>query len=295
MTDSAVEFTLRARPKSIDGFDVARVLPQAVRRSVGPFVFFDHLGPSAIEKGHGLDVRPHPHIHLSTVTYLFEGSFLHRDSLGSTQVIEPLAINWMTAGNGIVHSERTPNRDRESGGRIHGLQLWVAMPESHEDGAPSFAHHAATEIPVVDDARVSVRVLVGEAFGATSPVRALLPTTYLDMTIAAGGDIAIPTEHEERALYLLEGDALCDDIAIEPRTMLILRTGAPAVISSQRGARVVLIGGARLERPRYIWWNFVSSRKEAIEEAAARWKAGAFPRVPGDDVEFIPLHDTPRL
>lgn len=295
MDEHAVERVLRGNAKSIDGFDVVRVLPQAVRRSVGPFVFFDHLGPSTLEKGRGLDVRPHPHIHLSTVTYLFDGAFFHRDSLGSEQVIEPLAINWMTAGRGIVHSERTPEKDRQSGAHLHCLQLWAAMPESHEENEPSFAHHPSSTLPTVDDGKAHVRILVGNAFGKTSPVEPLLPTLYLDVKLDAGASVAIPHDHEERGLYLTHGSATCNGAKIEPHTMLLLRTGGEAVVRAEHEARFVVVGGARLQTPRFIWWNFVSSRKEAIEEAAQRWKDGAFPSVPGDDVEFIPLTDSPHL
>ncbi len=286
---------LPAKERKLDDFRLGRVLPSPSRRMVGPFVFFDHIGPAALAPGGGLDVRPHPHINLSTVTYLFEGQMQHRDSLGTEQLIRPGAVNWMTAGRGIVHSERSPQDERDRGPRMHGLQLWVAMPEEFEEVAPGFAHHPESTLPEVSDKGVRLRVLVGEAFGATSPVLTYSPTLYVDASLDAGARLAIPTDYEERGIYIIEGDVLCNGAACDARTMIVLDAGAEAVFEAKTRARFVIVGGAKLEGPRYIWWNFVSSRKERIEHAAREWKAGNFPKVPGDEIEFIPLTDEPKF
>jgi redox-sensitive bicupin YhaK (pirin superfamily) len=274
------------------GFKVRRLLPDARQRSVGPFIFFDHFGPAEELPGVNHDVRPHPHIGLATVTYLFEGAMMHRDSLGTAQLIEPGALNWMTAGRGIVHSERRPDHLREVGFINHGLQLWTALPLQHEETEPAFSHTPADAIPEcsVDDARV--RVLVGEAFGLRSPVPSLSPAVYLDIALPAGGRMAMPALAAELALYPVDGVIEVDGEALPARRMAVLQPGQAAMLFAPAGARVVLVGGAPLDAPRHLWWNFVSSRKDRILQASADWEAMRMGTVPGDDVEFIPLPPT---
>ncbi len=269
------------------GFVVRRLLPAAGQRSVGPFIFFDHFGPVLETPGAEHDVRPHPHIGLATVTYLFEGAMQHRDSLGTSQLIEPGAINWMTAGSGIVHSERRPEALRHRSYTNHGLQLWVALPREFEEVAPSFTHTPAAAIPEarVDDA--TVRVLVGEAYGLRSPVPTLMPTLYLDVQLPAGGRLALPALAPEQALYLVQGALTCDGQALPAQQMVVLGASGAELVA-QEAARLVVIGGAPLDAPRHMWWNFVSSRKERILQAAADWEAQRLGQVPGE-TEFIPL------
>lgn len=275
------------------GFVVRRLLPAAARRSVGPFIFFDHFGPARVAPGDNHDVRPHPHIGLATVTYLFEGTMLHRDSLGSLQLIEPGAINWMTAGRGIVHSERRPDSLREASYINHGLQLWVALPREYEEVAPSFAHTPAAAIPELTVGDATVRVLVGEAFGQRSPVQTLSPTLYLDIQLPAGGRLALPPMAAEMAVYAVQAGLLIDDQPVPQQQMALL--GADVVWLSARSAvRLVVIGGAPLDGPRHMWWNFVSSRRERIAQAAEDWQAQRLGQVPGE-TEFIPLPETRLL
>jgi redox-sensitive bicupin YhaK (pirin superfamily) len=269
------------------GFIVKRLLPSAQRQAVGPFLFFDHFGPVTAGPQDNHDVRPHPHIGLATVTYLFEGAMLHRDSTGVVQRIEPGAINWMTAGRGIVHSERTPDDLRGNVRRSHGLQLWSALPEEHEEDEPGFAHTDAAAIPQIDRGGVQVRVLIGSTFGADSPVRTLSPTLYLDMALPAGAQIRIPDAAQERAVYSVDGAIEIDGVAVAPFTMAVLAAGSQPLLRSAGGARVALIGGAPLGR-RHMVWNFVSSRRERIVQAQDDWEAQRFARVPGE-TEFIPL------
>ena len=270
------------------GFTVRRLLPAMARQAVGPFIFFDHFGPITAQPSDNHDVRPHPHIGLATVTYLFEGAMLHRDSLGQVQRIEPGAINWMTAGRGIVHSERTPDDLRGQVRQGHGLQLWVALPEADEEIAPSFAHTPASAIPALEVGGARLRVLVGEAFGVSSPVAVRSPTLYLDMHLSAGDALPMPPA-EERALYVVEGDAQLDGEDLPPGRMVVLAPGEEPMLSADADARVVLIGGAPLGH-RYLWWNFVSSRKERLIQAADDWAAQRMGQVPGE-TEFIPLPD----
>jgi redox-sensitive bicupin YhaK (pirin superfamily) len=285
----AVDLTLTGQDKDLGGgFVVRRVLPATARRSVGPFIFFDHFGPVTETAGRAHDVRPHPHIGLATVTYLFEGAMMHRDSLGSSQSIEPGAINWMTAGRGIVHSERKPDALADSSYRIHGLQLWTALPLAHEEDEPSFSHTPADAIPRVEANGAHVRVLVGEAFGAASPVRAYSQTLYLDVSLAAGASFELPALVPEMAIYPVQGDVVIDAATLLPGTMALLRAGESTTVHAQRAARFVVIGGEPLDAPRHMWWNFVSSRKERIVQASEDWKAMKMGRVAGDD-EFIPL------
>ena len=270
------------------GFVVRRLLPAATQRSVGPFVFFDHFGPITAQPHDQHDVRPHPHIGLATVTYLFEGANLHRDSTGVVQRIEPGAINWMTAGRGIVHSERTPDDLRGTVRRSHGLQLWCALPAPDEEMAPSFAHTPAAAIPALEVGGARVRVLVGEAWGVASPVVVRSPTLYLDIALSTADALPLPLA-AERAVYVVDGTVRLDGAALPPQTMTVLTPGGEPMLSADDEARVVLIGGEPLG-PRHLWWNFVSSRKERIAQAADDWRAGRFPGVPGE-TESIPLPD----
>lgn len=272
------------------GFLVRRLLPAAARRSVGPFIFFDHFGPSREEPGVNHDVRPHPHIGLATVTYLFEGAMLHRDSIGSHQLIEPGAINWMTAGRGIVHSERRPESLRDTAYVNHGLQLWVALPREAEEAEPSFEHTPATAIPELQLGEATVRVLVGEAFGQRSPVHTLAPTLYLDIQLPAGGRLELPPLAAEMAVYAVQVGLLMDDQPVPPQQMAVL--GSETVhLFANAATRLVVIGGAPLDGPRHMWWNFVSSRRERIAQAADDWQAQRLGQVPGE-TEFIPLPET---
>ena len=271
-----------------DGFQVRRALPSAECRSVGPFVFFDHMGPVRLAPGRGLDVRPHPHIGLATVTYLFEGEILHRDSLGNVQPIRPGEVNWMIAGRGIAHSERTPQELRRVGPRLSGIQVWVGLPREAEETEPAFAHHEG--LPVMEDNGVTVRVVLGDLLGMSSPVAILSPTFYADVSLTAGRRLAMPSEPDERGLYVVDGIVEVAGRTYREGEMLVFETGTEALVASHIGARFVIFGGAPLDGPRFVWWNFVSSREERIREAAADWKAGRFAPVPGE-TEFIPLPD----
>ncbi len=270
------------------GFTVRRLLPAAARQAVGPFVFFDHFGPVEAGPADNHDVRPHPHIGLATVTYLFEGAMQHHDSTGGRQRIAPGAINWMTAGRGIVHSERTPEDLRAAQRRSHGLQLWVALPAADEEVAPSFVHTPAEAIPEIEVGGARLRVLVGEAYGAVSPVAVLSPTLFIDIRLGAGDAFPLPPA-EERAVYVIEGDAQLDGEDIPPGRMVVLAEGDEPMLSADADAHVVLVGGAALGH-RHIWWNFVSSRKERIAQAADDWAAQRMGTVAGE-TEFIPLPD----
>lgn len=287
-----IERILEERPRDLGGFTVGRVLPAAARRAVGPFVFLDHMGPA--EASSEFAVRPHPHINLATVTYLFSGEIMHRDSLGSEQLITPGAINWMTAGTGIVHSERAPAvataRD------MHGLQLWVGLPKAHEDTAPAFAHTPAAAIPQVEDAGAQIRVLAGSAFGATSPVKTLSSMFYVEVRLAAGARVPVPTEHVDRAVYVIEGAVSLGDVRLPAKRMAVLNRGSTPVIVAETDVHLVMLGGEPLDGPRYIWWNFVSSSQDRIIEAAHAWRERRFPAIPSDDREFIPApDDDPRF
>lgn len=274
------------------GFTVRRLLPSALRPSVGPFVFFDHFGPITAGPQDQHDVRPHPHIGLATVTYLFEGAMMHRDSTGAVQRIEPGAINWMTAGRGIVHSERTPDDLRAQSRRSHGLQLWAALPTGQEEAEPAFAHTPAADIPQRDLGGSRVRVLIGEAFGERSPVRTLSPTLYLDLQMSPGATLDLPAGDGERAVYLVDGDLTVDGNAVAAAHMAVLVPGSTVRLGSVSGARLAVVGGEPLGK-RHLWWNFVSSRIERIHQAQDDWQAGRFDPVPGE-TEFIPLPPTRR-
>jgi redox-sensitive bicupin YhaK (pirin superfamily) len=284
--------TLQPREHDLGGFTVRRLLPHAQQRSVGPFVFFDHIGPAVLDEGSFVDVRPHPHIGLATVTYLWDGAMLHRDSLGNAVEIRPGDVNWMTAGRGIVHSERTPQALRSAPHAFHGLQTWVALPREHEDTEPAFAHHPAATLPVVEGDGVRLVVVAGHGFGARAPVAVLHDTLYVAIDLAEGAELCLPAEHAERALYPVSGTLVLDEtIPLEAGQMVVLDAGTLPLLRAQGGpARAMLLGGAPLDGPRFVWWNFVSSSREAIERAKADWKAQRFAAVPGES-EFIPLPD----
>ncbi len=284
---SPVELVIEPRPRDLGGFEVRRVLPYAQRRMVGPFVFLDHIGPATFVPGTGIDVRPHPHIGLATVTYLFEGEMMHRDSVGAVQNIMPGDVNWMTAGRGIVHSERTGPEARARGFSIHGIQCWVALPVEDEETEPGFHHHSRDDLPVFDLDGVTLRLILGTAYGRTSPVRTFSPTFYLDAVMPDGTALSLTDEHEERAVYVAEGQVEVAGECCETGKMLVFAAGAEATIRALANSRMMLLGGANIG-PRHIWWNLVSSRPERIEEAKAAWKEQRFPKVPGE-TEFTPL------
>lgn len=289
-----MEMAIPARRRSIGSFEVGRVLPFAKRRMVGPFVFLDHMGPVDLppDVPRETDVRPHPHIGLSTVTYLFDGEMTHRDSLGVSQVIRPGALNWMTAGRGISHSERFDGM-RRTGGRIEGIQAWVALPEADEEMAPAFDHYDAAQLPMLEEAGLSARLIAGSAFGLASPAKIRSPLFYLHVRLEAGGRIGLPPEYPERAAYLAHGRVEVDGHEYEPGQMLVFAKGETPLFRAVEPATLMLLGGEPLG-PRHIWWNFVSSRKERIEDAKADWTAGRIPLPPNDTGEFIPLPEESR-
>ncbi|MEM6492454.1 MAG: pirin family protein [Pseudomonadota bacterium] len=277
------------RARDIGGFDVRRVLPSAQRQMVGPFIFFDQMGPAEFLTGQGVDVRPHPHIGLSTLTYLFDGEIIHRDSLGVTQAIRPGAANLMTAGRGVTHSERTAPEVKASGSNLFGAQMWLALPKTHEDGDAAFIHHAEEELPTIAGDGLKGRVIAGTAFGAASPLEFPWDTLCVDLAIDAGAVAPVDTTVEDRAIYILSGAIEIGGDRHEAGRLLVLREGDALAIRAVDGpARVMLLGGAVMDGPRRIWWNFVASDPERIEQAKADWRAGRFAMVPGDD-EFIPL------
>jgi len=281
----AVELTIQPRVRSLGEFDVRRVLPAAERRMVGPFVFLDHMGPTVFTPGHGIAVRPHPHIGLATITYLFEGEIVHRDSLGCKQLIQPGAVNLMTAGRGIVHSERANDVSKEQ--PLHGIQSWLALPLELEEMEPTFLHYPASSLPerVIDGC--TVRVIMGSAYGLESPVLIYSPTLYLEAALPAGATLAVLDEASERAVYVVSGRIAIDGHEHADGTLAVLRAGATVPLAATSAARVLVIGGAALG-PRHIWWNFVSSSEARIESAKRDWAEGRMGQVPGDD-EFIPL------
>lgn len=278
-------------PRTVDlgDFAVRRALPSARTRMVGPFIFFDHFGPAEFRAGNGLDVRPHPHIGLATVTYLFDGEIMHRDSLGTAVAIRPGEVNWMTAGRGIVHSERTRPDRRIDGEPIHGLQMWVALPTAKEEMEAGFTHHETAEFPVVSENGKNVRVVVGSLYGAASPVATVHGTIFGDIRLEGGSTLPLDADHEERAIYVIDGTIDISGDKFEPGRLLVFRPGDTITITAVSDSHFVIVGGAPMDGPRHIWWNFVSSRKERIEQAKAEWKGGHFGKVPGDEIEFIPL------
>lgn len=285
---AAVETVLLPRSRDIGGMEVGRVLPSTQGQMIGPFIFFDRMGPVRFGPHQAEDVRPHPHIGLATVTYLLDGHMIHRDSLGSEQVITPGAVNLMTAGRGIVHSERHDATVKAQGGPLSGVQLWLALPQGREESAPEFVHAGTDALPLVEDGGVSARVILGGAFGAFSPVPVASPVVYVDASLAAGATLPLDAEHEERALFILEGEVELDGTPFPAGQMLVIRNGVTTLARAPKAARVLLLGGAPLEGPRYIWWNFVSSRLERIDEAREAWRQGRFDLIPTDHDEFIP-------
>ena len=278
-----------------DGFFVTRLLPQIARRSIGPFVFFDYFGPVDFAPGKGVDVRPHPHIGLATVTYLFDGAQMHRDTLGSVQEIAPGDVNWMTAGRGIAHSERTGADMRARGHRLHGIQSWVGLPQADEEAPPAFQHFSKGQLPEREDKGVTLRLIAGKAFGQTSPVKVFSPIFYADARFQPGGALRYANEQEERAFFVVDGEVQTGANEVHgPGAMLMLDKDEEVALYADAPARVMLFGGAPLDGPRHIWWNFVSSSKDRIERAKQEWKDGKFGLIPGDDKEFIPLPEDRR-
>jgi redox-sensitive bicupin YhaK (pirin superfamily) len=285
----AIETMILASAKDIGGFEVRRALPTAKRRMVGPFIFFDQMGPAILRPGQMLDVRPHPHIGLATVTYLFDGKIRHRDSLGTEMVIAPGDVNLMTAGRGIVHSERTPEEMRGAPMSMSGLQTWIALPEAKEDIAPAFSTTGVDHLPTGNSEGVLLRVIMGEFAGLKAPTPVHSETVYADLTLAAGARVQLPASIEERAIYVLSGEVEIAGDMFDQHKLLVFKPGDKIIVSSPRGAHFVLLGGASIGSKRYIWWNFVSSSQEKIEQAKEEWRTGKFDIVPGDEDEFIPL------
>jgi hypothetical protein len=288
----SIETVVVPRTSDIGNFEVRRALPSAQRRTVGPFVFLDEMGPAVLPAGIGIDVRPHPHIGLETVTYLFDGSIMHRDGAGNTQLIEPGEVNWMTAGRGIVHSERSTLEARAADQRLYGLQMWVALPKEKEEVAPGFEHYGLDAQPVVEGEGVWARVVAGSLFGKTSQVRTASPLFYGDIKLDPGASVVLSPEHVERAAYLVEGSVQVEGVVHEPGRLLVLAPGRPVTLTASGGkpARFAVVGGEPLDGPRFLWWNFVSSSKDRIEQAKLDWQRDRFGQnVPDDLVEFIPL------
>jgi redox-sensitive bicupin YhaK (pirin superfamily) len=278
-----------SRERDLGGFVVRRVLPFEGGRMVGPFIFFfDHLGPTRFAPGGGIDVRPHPHIALATVTFLFAGSLEHRDSLGTVREIRPGDVNWMSAGGGIVHSERTPRAARASGEHVHGIQSWVALPDGHEDADPTFEHCPAAALPRRVNEGIDLTVIAGEAFGMRSPVATLWPTLYVHAQLREGASLEVPADYGERAVYVVQGELAIGDIPVTVGRLVLLEPGTKSVLRAKGDTRAMLLGGEPFTTPRHIWWNFVASSQERIERAKERWQRRQFPAVPGE-TEFIPL------
>lgn len=287
LSGSSIHYILEPTEKDLGGFSVRRLLPSSKIKSVGPFVFFDHLGPAWFSPGNGIDVRPHPHIGLATVTYLFDGEILHRDSLGSIQAIRPREINLMTAGKGIVHSERTPPAVRSRGHTLHALQLWIALPSTDEQTDPQFQHYEATAIPVITVNKSSIRVMMGEAYGIKSPVRTFSQTLYAEVNLKAGETISLPEDNEELATYLVSGNIEFKEIALPLHSMVTFKDSKGVALNAKEDSTIIIIGGTPIGK-RTVWWNLVSSRKDLIEKAKLDWQEHRFPKVPGES-EFIPL------
>ncbi len=291
--DSAFEMIVTPVTHDLGDFKVRRALPARERTMVGPFIFVDEFGPARLPPGAGMDVRPHPHINLATVTYLFDGAIEHRDSIGSHQVIEPGAINLMTAGRGIVHSERSPETLRPDGPSLYGMQTWIALPDGREEVEPAFDHVPGEELPLVEDGASSARVLMGTLWGASAATRCDSETIYGDVLLGRGGSVPIDAEADERAVMLVDGTAELDGQSLDPFTLYVLRPGHAARLTSADGGRAMLMGGEAFATRRYVFWNFVSSSRDRINQAKEDWKAQRFPLVPGDDEEFIPLPEVP--
>lgn len=293
MSDDPFLLTIAPVTHDLGGFRVHRTLPSPARTMVGPFIFFDQMGPARLAPGNGIDVRPHPHINLATVTYLFEGAIDHRDSLGTFATIAPGAVNLMTAGAGIVHSERSPAALRPDGPLLSGIQTWLALPDGREEIDPAFEHMPADALPVIEAGGASARIIMGSLWGATSPVTAHAPTIYADIALRPGAAVPIDAEADERALYVAEGEATLDGVPLVPMTLYVLRPGHAATLRSATGGRAMLAGGGAFATKRHVWWNFVSSSRERIEQAKVDWREGRFAAVPGEGVESIPIPSVP--
>ncbi len=285
---SQVELLLDPVTKDLGDFVVRRTLPATDRQRIGPFIFFDHMGPADFKPGSGVNVRPHPHIGLATITYLFAGKIMHRDSLGHAQAIEQGAINWMTAGQGIVHSERSPEELKQSGSHLHGIQAWVALPVELEETEPRFEHYPAEDVPEVNLDGVKLRVIVGQAYGAASPVRASSETLYVEANLDAGADLMLPAGIDELAVYVVNGDIDLGDCPVTAGRMAVIESGSDAVARARMTTKLMLLGGASLPGQRYLWWNFVSSSKERLEQAKKDWREQRFGEIPGE-TELMPL------
>ena len=296
-TDNTLDTLIIPRARDLGGFEVRRALPSPQRQMVGPFIFFDQMGPAEFITDGGIDVRPHPHIGLGTVTYLYQGEFEHRDSLGTHQMIYPGEVNWMVAGRGVTHSERTSAETRATRHKLFGIQTWIALPEDKEDIAPDFEHHKETALPYIKDGGAEARLILGRAYGEQSPVTMQSETFYVDVVLKAGAAFPLPDDHEDRGIYVTEGSIEVSGDVFEAGRMMIFRPGDHiSVTAGDRGARLMLLGGATMNEDRYIWWNFVSSSQDKIEEAkeawkAANWESGPFKLPPDDDIEFIPVPD----
>ena len=292
--ETAFEQVIAPVTHDLGDFRVNRTLPAKSRTMVGPFIFIDEFGPARLPAGQGMDVRPHPHINLATVTYLFEGAIEHRDSIGSRQVIEPGAINLMTAGSGIVHSERSPQALRAEGPSLYGMQTWLALPDGREEVDPAFDHVSAGGLPLIEDGAAKARVLMGTLWGATAPTPQHSPTIYADIELGSNGAIPVEPSADERAIMVVGGEAELDGQPLEAFTLYVLRPGHEARLSSAGSARIMLMGGQAFASPRYVFWNFVSSSRDRINQAKHDWKAMRFPLIPGDDEEFIPIPEVPK-
>lgn len=286
---SLIELMIEPRGKDLGGFSVRRILPYAKRRMVGPFIFLDHMGPAQFAAGQGMDVRPHPHIGLATVTYLFEGEIHHRDTLGTSLAISPGAVNWMTAGRGIAHSERTGAEERARPHAVHGLQSWVALPKEAEEIAPEFHHHPSASLPEFSHQKVQLKLICGRALGHEAPVKVYSPIFYLEVNMPAGSRFTLPPEYRERALYLVSGKLRIGGTIIHPLTLPVFEAGGDIVIEALEDSRLMLLGGEPFPEPRFIWWNFVSTSEDRIAQAKQDWQQGRFGTVPGDEKEYIPL------
>jgi redox-sensitive bicupin YhaK (pirin superfamily) len=287
----AIETIIIPRLRDIGAFTVRRALPASQRQMVGPFIFLDHVGPGEVISSEKFDVRPHPHIGLATVTYLFDGAIVHRDSVGSVQPIHPGDVNWMTAGKGIAHSERGPEELRGKQIKVHGFQTWVALPRPSEEAAPTFFHHGKADLPMITGDGATVRLAVGSLYGERAPVATFSEMFFADVTLEAGARIPLDSSHEERAAYLAEGTVEIGGDTFEPGRLIVFKPGEGMTIAAKTPARLILLGGEPMDGPRHIWWNFVSSSKDRIEAAKADWRAGRFDKVFGDEKDFIPLPD----
>jgi len=281
----------RGEPRDLGDLQVRRVLPARACRTVGPFVFLDEMGPATFSEGQGIDVRPHPHIGLATLTYLYEGEILHRDSVGSEQCIRPGEVNWMSAGHGVVHSERTPPQARAAKRPLHGLQLWVALPIAHEESEPHFFHHGESELPLIQRPGLHARVVAGTFEGRSSPLRTFAAVTFVDLQLEPGAALTLAPTSQELGLYIVSGEIAVSGQSVGAGTLAVLDSSIPATVAAAAPARVALLGGDPLEAPRHLWWNFVSSRLDRIERAKEDWRERRFPAIENDDVEFIPLPD----